>query len=143
MTKRFLTALAVLALASFALSACGGGDEVSTTAAESSTETDTGGSSSASGGTISVEADPGGELAFTETELTGTAGTNTVELTNDSSTPHDLVIEDSAGSEVAATDTISGSSTTADGEFEAGEYTFYCSVPGHREAGMEGTIRVK
>ena len=143
MTKKFLTALAVLALAAFVLSACGGDDEESTTAAESSTETDTGGSSSGGGGTIAVEADPSGELAFTETELTGTAGSNTVELTNDSSTPHDVVVEDSAGSEVAATDTISGSTTTAEGEFEAGDYTFYCSVPGHAEAGMEGTITVE
>ncbi|MEX1022790.1 MAG: cupredoxin domain-containing protein [Dehalococcoidia bacterium] len=25
---------------------------------------------------------------------------------------------------------------------EAGEYAFYCTVPGHREAGMEGTISI-
>lgn len=138
MMKRFLIALAALALAAFALSACGGDDEEPTTAAESSTETSSGG-----GGTIAVEADPSGELAFTETELTGTAGANTVELTNESSTPHDVVVEDDAGSEVVATDTISASTATADGEFEAGDYTFYCSVPGHRESGMEGTIAVE
>ncbi len=26
---------------------------------------------------------------------------------------------------------------------KAGEYTYYCTVPGHREAGMQGTIRVE
>ncbi len=27
-------------------------------------------------------------------------------------------------------------------EFEAGEYEFFCDVPGHREAGMQGTLTV-
>ena len=142
MMKRFLTALAVLALAAFALSACGGDDERVDYCRRVVDRDDTG-SSSGGGGTIAVEADPSGELAFTETELTGTAGTNTVELTNDSSTPHDVVVEDDSGGEVAATEEISGSTTTAEGEFEAGDYTFYCSVPGHQEAGMEGTIAVE
>ena len=38
---------------------------------------------------------------------------------------------------------ITGSSTTLDAELEAGEYTFYCSVDAHREAGMEGPLTVE
>ena len=28
-------------------------------------------------------------------------------------------------------------------ELKAGTYTYYCSLPGHRAAGMEGTLTVR
>jgi len=141
--KRFPLLIAVCALAAtFGLAACGGDDNNdSTTAATTGTTTTDQGS--AGGGTVQVAADPSGALKFEQSSLTADAGKDTFEFTNDSSTPHDFVIEDSGGEEVAKTDTITGSKATTDATLKAGEYTFFCSVPGHRQAGMEGTLTVK
>ena len=139
--KRPLVAVvAALVLAVFALAACGDDEESTpTTAAEETTS-----STAASGGSaIAVEADPSGALAFTENELTGEAGSDTIEFDNQSSTPHNVYVEDADGNVVAETDTVTGDSAEASADLEAGTYTFYCDVDGHREAGMEGTLTVK
>ena len=136
-----LAAVAVLGLAALALAACGGSDDSSSTAAETSaTETST---SAGGGETVSFEADPSGQLAYVETDVTAKAGNDTIEFDNPSSTGHDVVIEDESGGEVAKTEVITDSTTTATADLQPGTYTFYCSVPGHREAGMEGTLTVK
>lgn len=142
--KKLLTLLAALALASFALAACGSDDSSSdsTTAAESTAPADT----AASGGsaeTVDVTADPNGDLAWTETKIDAKAGAATLELVNDSPTTHDLVVEDGDGNDIGKTDAISGGTTSFDADLEPGTYTYYCSLPGHREAGMEGTLTVK
>ena len=146
--KKLTLLLALLALAAFGVAACGddeddGGDTTAATTEETTTEAGGGGGDTGggAGGTIEISADPGGDLAFEQDSVTTSAGPNTLEFTNDSSTPHDVVIED--GGEVARTDVISGDTATAEAELEAGEYTFYCSVPGHRDAGMEGTLTVE
>ncbi len=145
--SRMLAAVAVVAVASLALAACGSSDDTSSTAATSDTtaaSTDSSTSTTASGGaTVSFEADPSGALAYTTTDVTAKAGNDTIEFDNPSSTGHDVVIEDESGNEVAKTDIISGSTATTSADLKPGTYTFYCSVPGHREAGMEGTLTVK
>ena len=70
------------------------------------------------------------------------AGSVTVDFENPSSTPHDVVVEDADGNELLRTDEISESSATATAKLDPGTYTFYCSVDGHRDAGMEGTLTV-
>ena len=143
--RRLFALLAVLALVPFALAACGDDDSSSSSDTSASTSTsseDTAGTEKGGGGTVSVSAVADGSLAFEESELTASAGSNSFEFTNPASTPHDFCIE-SDGSEVGCTDTISGSDTaTLDEDLDAGDYTFYCSVPGHRDAGMEGTLTV-
>jgi plastocyanin len=145
--KKLALVLSLLALAMFAFAACGDDDDddAETPAAEPTTEetTEAGGGGGA-GGTVSVEADPGGQLAFVQDSLDAPAGTVTFEFTNDASLAHDFVIETADGEEVARTDVITGDSDSVEAELESGaEYTFYCSVDGHREAGMEGPLTVE
>ena len=101
--KRFPLLIAVCALAAvLGLAACGGGDDNSdnTTAATTDTTT-TEQSAGGGGGTVQVAADPNGALKFVQSSLTAPAGKDTFEFTNESSTPHDFVLEDSGGTEVA------------------------------------------
>jgi plastocyanin len=94
------------------------------------------------GETVEVAADPEGQLAFEPTELEAKAGKVTFAFTNKSPVPHDFVIEQD-GDEVARGKIISESEENVEADLEAGEYAFFCSVPGHRQAGMEGTLAVK
>ena len=56
---------------------------------------------------------------------------------------HDVAIENSAGETIGKTETITEGSDSTEVELKPGTYHFYCTVPGHREAGMEGTLIVK
>jgi plastocyanin len=96
-----------------------------------------------SGGTVAVEADPSGNLAFTSEEISAKAGKDTIEFTNESPVPHDVKIEDASGKEIGGTEIVQEGSDTAEVDLKPGTYTYFCSVPGHRQAGMEGTLVVK
>ena len=150
--KKALVVTLALVLASLALAACGGSDDSSDSSAETQSEStaESGGASTeAEGGTagsasaIDIEAAEGSELAYTTTEADATAGKVTVNFTNPQAIPHDVDIEDSAGEDVGKTDLVSEDSASTKVDLKPGTYTFFCSVPGHREAGMEGTITVK
>lgn len=145
-----IAALLVLVLAAAALTACGGGDDTTTP-----TEAETGGQATTApeekeaggegggGSTLTFEADPDGELAYTTTQASTEAGEVTIDFNNPQSLTHDVAIEDSSGKTVAQTDLIGAEETSTTADLKPGTYTFYCSVPGHREAGMEGTLTVK
>lgn len=90
-----------------------------------------------------VEADPSGALAFTTDSAEAKAGEVTVNFTNSSPVPHDVRIEDPGGEDIGGTEVITESSESAEVEMKPGKYTFFCSVPGHRQGGMEGTLTVK
>ncbi len=143
-----LVAFLVLALAALALVACGSSDDDSTTTATSNNEgsAETGGPAKEEGGgsaSLRFEADPGGDLAYTTTKATTKAGKVTIDFNNPQALTHDVAIETSSGKEVGATELIASGEDSTTVDLEPGTYTFYCSVPGHREAGMEGTLTVK
>jgi plastocyanin len=138
-------ALLLLVLAPLLLAACGDSDDDTSTAPATETTSEGGGGGGEAGGSvIAIDAAEGTELAYEQKSAAAKAGPVTVEFANPQSLTHDVVVEDPKGEDVGRTELIADSSTSASiGDLKAGEYTFYCSVPGHREAGMEGTLTVK
>jgi plastocyanin len=139
MTRNGLLFLIVLSALALGLAACGGGgNEAATTGVGATTA---GGGGGGGGETLQLAADPSGALKFDKTSLEATAGNVTIDFTNDSSLPHDVELQ-GPGVDGEGTDTITGSSTSVTLDLQPGEYTFYCSVDGHRAAGMEGKLVV-
>jgi plastocyanin len=144
-------ALTVATLA-LGLAACGGSSKSTTTSSaaapapssSSSTSTSTPAASTGGGSSSIIEsANPTGQLKFTKSSLTAKAGNVTIHFTNMSSLSHNMTIQQGTnGSVVGATPTFSGGTKTLKVNLKPGTYTFYCSVPGHRQAGMQGTLTV-
>lgn len=116
-----------------------------TTAAAPKTPTTSSSTSSTSSAsqTLALEANPEGQLKYNKTALTANAGKVSIDFTNKSPLGHNMTIESSSGETVGATPTFQGGSKTLSVNLKPGTYKFFCSVPGHRMAGMEGTLTVK
>lgn len=98
-----------------------------------------GGTATEKDGVLSIPADPNGQLAFSAAKAVGQPGPVKIEMPNKSGTPHDIVIDGLGKGEVTPNGTSSFEAT-----LDAGKtYTYYCSVPGHRAAGMQGTLTVQ
>jgi plastocyanin len=145
-----VAALLALALASVALVACGSSSDDNSTTTTSGNESTSGATSgggkeegSGGGSTVKFEADPGGDLAYTTNTATAKAGSVTVDFNNPQALTHDVKIEDAQGEEVGGTELIASGEDSTTVDLKPGTYTYFCSVPGHREAGMEGTLTVK
>ena len=92
-------------------------------------------------GPLKLVANPGGQLSYDTKQLSAKAGKVTIDFASFAPLEHNLTI--ARGSTVlGATPTFGGGSRTLTLSLKPGTYTFYCSVPGHRQAGMEGTLSV-
>jgi plastocyanin len=133
-----------------AVAACGGSNSSSTSSSASAPSSTSPPSTSSSapspspaGHALSQAADPGGQLKFTKSKLTAKAGKVAILFTNSSSLPHNLTIQQgTSGAIVGATPTFAGGAKSLTVTLKPGTYTFFCSVPGHRAAGMQGTLTV-
>lgn len=98
----------------------------------------------ATNGALPVEADPNGQLAYVSNKATAAPGTLQVTFKNTSGVPHDVAFQaGTSGPELAKTKIIAKGQDTTSVDVKAGTYTFFCTVPGHRAAGMVGTLTVK
>ena len=88
---------------------------------------------------VAIPADPNGQLAYQVEDATAKAGKVTLRSQNDSSVPHNIAIKGDGEGPVVQGGKVSEVSDT----LKAGSYEFYCSVPGHEQAGMKGTLKVE
>jgi plastocyanin len=95
----------------------------------------------ADGGVLEIPADPGGQLVYVTSQASADPGALQITSDNESTVPHNIALEGGGVDEVGEV-VQQGGVSTIDVDVEAGDYTFYCSVAGHREAGMEGTLTV-
>jgi uncharacterized cupredoxin-like copper-binding protein len=96
----------------------------------------------AEGGTLKIPADPSGALAYTFGSAEAEAGTVAFESVNESSVDHNIAV-DGNGVDEKGPVVKNGGVSKVSADLEPGEYAFYCSVPGHRQGGMEGKLTVK
>jgi plastocyanin len=115
----------------------------STAPTQSSTQASASSGTSSAPEDLSIEANAEGQLKFDKASLSAKAGKVSIDFTNMSPEGHNLTIESTSGEKVGATPTFQGGSKTLSLDLKPGTYKFFCSVPGHRMAGMEGTLTVK
>jgi plastocyanin len=65
----------------------------------------------------------------------------TITMANTSPLEHNVAVAQGT-TVLGTTPTFAGGTRTLTLKLKPGTYTFYCSVPGHRQAGMEGTLTV-
>ncbi len=113
-------ALALLAVAM--LAACGGG-----------------GAGSQPSGSIKVTMT---EFKFDPSTISASSGKIVFYLVNAGTISHDMVIRDSSGARLAASELISAgdSFVFTVPNLAAGTYTYFCDQPGHESSGMHGTL---
>lgn len=99
-------------------------------------------SATAENGQLEIPADPSGALQYAFASASAPAGPLKIISPNESSVPHDITVVGNGVDEKGEV-VQNGGVSEISVDLEKGEYTFFCSVPGHREGGMEGTLTVE
>ena len=100
-------------------------------------------------GKLELDASPTGQLAYTSSKAEASAGTVTITMANMSGVSHNIAVEEGENGAtqkaalLGASSFITKGSTSVTVNLKPGKYTFFCQAPGHRAAGMYGTITVK
>ncbi len=142
--RNLLVLTALIALIAALMVGCGGSDDSSDSSSSSSgstASTDT--SSTPPTESVALQADPGGALAYVEKTLSAKPGELSIAFTNDSPIAHNVAVDDPKGNQLVESEIVTGASTTAQFTAKPGKYTYYCTLPGHEEAGMKGTLTIK
>jgi plastocyanin len=124
------TPLLLLLAGGLALASCGGDDEAPTAAAVVGEPAD---------GARTIEV-VGDDFTFDPSEITVEAGEDVaIELTS-ADAVHDFTVAEADFKVAAKRGDTEQLGLRID---DPGAYTYYCSLPGHRDAGMEGTLTVE
>lgn len=134
MKIRRLVGIAAATLAMTALLvACGDSDDEKTSGNNDATEQD-----SAISASLTFTAH---DISFGETDVKADEGKVEVTLKNEGAIEHSWVVEDRE-SDLRLHVEKNGDEDAGNIDLEAGDYVYYCDIPGHREAGMEGSLSV-
>ncbi|HKH64109.1 MAG TPA: hypothetical protein VKA35_01455 [Solirubrobacterales bacterium] len=91
---------------------------------------------------VDIGVDPGGDFAYTVAKVIAPRGNTNFRLVNPQAEFHDLAIEEVGGGRLKTPKVRDGSRWVRASLYLGKKFVFYCTVPGHREAGMEGIVKV-
>ena len=93
-----------------------------------------------SGTTLAISTPSGTALAYNQKQVSAPAGDVTINFQNNEPLEHDVAVADTSGKVLGQTALVTSGSASTSFNLPAGTYVFYCTVPGHREAGMLGNL---
>ena len=123
-------AFVLLGAAALAVAACGGDD------AQPAGDTTTPQADFADAEVVILA----GDMFYEDAPTSLAAGSHVIGLDNQGRAPHDLVFDRGIGQIAYA---AGGEQDAGEVDLEAGDYVVYCSIPGHRQAGMEFEVTVE
>jgi uncharacterized cupredoxin-like copper-binding protein len=139
---RRIALLAPLAIAAV-IAGCGSSSSSSSTAAPASTSSSGSAAASSGGG-------GGGQLTLSESEFkitpanahVSSTGTISITVKNAGAVTHALSVQTPSGTVSTSNIAPGATATLKVNATKGGKYTFYCPIPGHRQAGMQGVLVV-